>query len=205
MSARNVVFVSHANPEDNRFARWITLRLAREGYQAWCDLTRLLGGEDFWKEIEKTLRTRTAKFVYVLSRASNSKEGPLNELAMAKQVAKSEKLDDFVIPVLIDALPHSDINIELKRINAIDFAHGWAGGLTQLLHKLDATPIPRNPSAGPVLVNQWWKTARSGQSSVNATEDVHDSNRFPLSIPSTLYVHTLLSAPNELKIGGDHP
>lgn len=205
MRARNVVFVSHANPEDNRFARWLTLRLAREGYQAWCDLTRLLGGEDFWKEIEKALRTRTAKFVYVLSRTSNIKDGPLNELAMAKQVARSEHLEDFVIPVLIDALPHSDINIELKRINAINFSRGWAAGLKQLLDKLAETPIPRDPDAGPVLVNQWWKSVKSGQSAVKITEDIFDSNRFPLSIPSSINVHTLHAATNELKIGGDYP
>ena len=49
---REMVFVSHANPEDNEFARWLALRLAGEGFPVWCDLTELLGGEDFWKDAE---------------------------------------------------------------------------------------------------------------------------------------------------------
>jgi len=53
---RNMIFVSHANPEDNLFTRWLALRLAREGYPVWSDLTKLLGGEDFWRDIEVAIR-----------------------------------------------------------------------------------------------------------------------------------------------------
>src|SRR5208337_3659699 len=49
---RNMVFVSHANPEDNAFAQWLALRLATQGYAVWSDVTRLLGGEDFWDDIQ---------------------------------------------------------------------------------------------------------------------------------------------------------
>lgn len=56
MQHRNVVFVSHANPDDNLFARWLSLKLAAMGYSVWSDVTRLLGGEDFWQEIEATIR-----------------------------------------------------------------------------------------------------------------------------------------------------
>jgi hypothetical protein len=31
-SRQSMVFVSHANPEENEFARWLTLQLANEGY-----------------------------------------------------------------------------------------------------------------------------------------------------------------------------
>ena len=51
-----LVIVSHANPEDNQFCLWLTLRLAREGYPVWLDLRRLLGGENFWNDIEETIR-----------------------------------------------------------------------------------------------------------------------------------------------------
>lgn len=43
-SQRDTVFISHAYPEDNQFTLWLALRLAREGYPVWCDLTKLLGG-----------------------------------------------------------------------------------------------------------------------------------------------------------------
>jgi hypothetical protein len=60
-SNRNMLFLSHANPEDNLLTRWLSLRLARESYPVWCDLTKLLGGEDFWRDVEVALRDRTAR------------------------------------------------------------------------------------------------------------------------------------------------
>ena len=78
--ARNMIFVCHANPEENEFARWITLQLANEGYPVWCDQTKLLGGEKFWEDIEDAIKNRTVKFLFVLSRAANEKRGTLDEL-----------------------------------------------------------------------------------------------------------------------------
>ena len=52
-----MLFISHANPEDNEFAQWLALQLAKCGYPVWCDLTKLLGGETFWSDIEEALRT----------------------------------------------------------------------------------------------------------------------------------------------------
>src|SRR5437588_10815963 len=110
---REMLFVSHANPENNEFAQWLSLQLAKCGYPVWCDLTKLLGGEAFWTDIEQALRNRTAKFLYVLSRKSNTKDGPLNELQVAVNVQRDEKLHDFIIPLLIDDLQHREINIKL--------------------------------------------------------------------------------------------
>jgi hypothetical protein len=82
------------------------MQLARRGYRVWSDLTGLLGGEDFWQEAERAIREQTAKFLYVLSRVSNQKPGPLKELHVAEAVARSERLHDFIVPLLIDDLPH---------------------------------------------------------------------------------------------------
>ena len=125
MQTRNLIFVSHANPEDNVFARWLSLRLASEGYRVWCDLTRLLGGEDFWVDIEAALRDHAIKLVYILSRNSNQKDGPLQELHIGQTVANTENLKDFVIPMRLDDLPFRDMNIQLARLNAIDLSEGW--------------------------------------------------------------------------------
>lgn len=78
-----MVFISHANPEENEFARWLTLQLANEGYPVWCDVTKLLGGEKFWEDIQDAIANRTAKFVFALSQSSNHKTGPLDELNCA--------------------------------------------------------------------------------------------------------------------------
>ena len=50
---RDTLLLSHANPEDNEFTLWLALQLANEGYSVWCDLTKLLGGEVFWDDIEE--------------------------------------------------------------------------------------------------------------------------------------------------------
>ena len=71
---RSILFVSHANPEDNVATQWLAVRLAAEGYQVWSDLTHLIGGEDFWRDIEQILRDKASKFVYILTRTSNTKD-----------------------------------------------------------------------------------------------------------------------------------
>ena len=93
-----MVFVSHANPEENEFARWLSLQLANEGYPVWCDQTKLLGGEKFWEDIQEAIKQRTAKFVFVLSRAANEKRGTLDELDCAIGTEKKHALKDFIIP-----------------------------------------------------------------------------------------------------------
>src|SRR5437867_4807640 len=111
---RGTVCLRHWNPEDNGFTRWLALQLGREGYQVWSDLTGLIGGEDFWREAERTIREHTVKFVYVLSRVSNEKPGPLKELHIAETVARqNQDLHDFIVPALIDDLPHAEIIIQL--------------------------------------------------------------------------------------------
>ena len=64
----------------------LALQVAKAGDPVWCDLKKLLGGEDFGKDIEQAIREKTAKFVYVLSKTSNSKDGPLQELQVARKL-----------------------------------------------------------------------------------------------------------------------
>ena len=142
-STRNTLLLSHANPEDNEFTLWLALQLANEGYRVWCDLTKLLGGEVFWDNIEEVIKTSAAKVLYVLSRTSNAKDGPLKELHFAQGIAKKDKLIDFVIPLHIDDLPHGDIMIEITRLNTVAFAKSWGVGLAKLLEKLEERQSPQ--------------------------------------------------------------
>lgn len=194
--ARDTVFLSHANPEDNRFTRWLALRLVREGYQVWSDLTGLLGGEDFWHEAERTIRERTAKFVYVLSRVSNAKPGPLKELHVAEAVARREGLRDFLIPVLIDDLPHSDINIQLARLNAIAFNASWASGVASLVTKLQQDGVPQSEAASAHLIGAWWRAHLNADEGVLAVPEDYVSNWFPIGgLPAGIWLHELHGQP----------
>lgn len=187
-----MLFLSHANPEDNEFTRWLSLQLAKEGYPVWCDLTKLLGGEDFWRDAEEAIRERTSKFIFALSKTSNRKEGPLNELRLAKNVAKSLGAKDFIIPVLIDDLSHSDTNIELTRINAIPFNKGWAKGLKALLEKLELDKVPKSSKFTPDAVCSWWRSQFSTDQGILTQPEDYLSNWFMIeSLPQNIYFHEM--------------
>ena len=188
---RDLIFVSHANPEDNEFARWVTLQLAKDGYPVWCDLTQFLGGEHFWESAEEAIRTRSIRFLYVLSRCSNHKEGPRNELQIAANVERvNPGVGDFIIPLHIDSLPYSDINVQLASRIAISFEHGWAAGYDQLLERFEKHGVPRRADFNAQAVNEWWRKKFSANKGVTANPEPTLSNWLPIiSIPETLYFH----------------
>ena len=45
--ARDVVFISHATPQDNDFVKWLGARLIGLGYNAWADVFELKVGTPF--------------------------------------------------------------------------------------------------------------------------------------------------------------
>lgn len=189
---RDMLFLSHANPEDNEFALWLALQLASQGYPVWCDLTKLLGGEDWWVDIEEAIRDRTVKFLYVLSSTSNNKPGPRRELQLAQSVQKGEKLHDFIIPLHIDDLPHSSINILLHPINAISFEKGWANGLKILLEKLDQENVPKSSKFTPDAVTSWWRIHHNADEGVVDQREEYLSNWFRFQgLPQEIYFHAL--------------
>ena len=126
---RDIIFLSHANPEDNQFTKWLATKVAQQGYSVFCDLIDFKGGEDFWRDAEVAIRSRAAKMVFVLSRASNVKQGPLNELRVAANVARGDDIHDFIIPIGIDDLSPRDANIEISRLNIISAQQNWAAAL----------------------------------------------------------------------------
>jgi hypothetical protein len=191
---RDMLFLSHANPEDNEFTLWLALQLAKEGYPVWCDLTKLLGGERFWTNIEKAIRQRTRKFLYVLSATSNEKDGPRRELQLAQSIERTEKLPDFIIPLHIDALPFSDANILLQGIIGISFKSGWQTGLANLLRKLEEEGIPKKPGFSPAAVGDWWRSNCGPDQGVLDKTEVYYSNWFQIREPPRFYIHVLRRA-----------
>ncbi len=82
MTERKLVFVSHANPEDNEFASWLGTRLVAAGYEVWADVFQLVGGEAFWRDIGAAIKEEAAAAIVVISKASYQKDGVLDENAM---------------------------------------------------------------------------------------------------------------------------
>jgi hypothetical protein len=70
----------------------------------------------------------------------------LKELAVAAKVKKQLQDDTFIIPLAIDeTLSYDDINIEIVRLNAIDFKKSWSKGLQNLLDAFEKQNVPKNP------------------------------------------------------------
>lgn len=203
---RDTVFLSHANPEDNEFTRWLASKLLQHGYRVFCDLVDFKGGEDFWQVAEKTIRLRAAKVIYVLSALSNSKVGPLNELRVASNVGRTHDLRDFIIPMGIDDLPHRDANIEIARLNIISASDNWAVGLRKLLSKLEEDKVPRCHEPRAASSTPQWRDPRELSSETINVSEEYVSNWFPIvDMPSRIFFHSFSRVTNVRHVAGQLP
>jgi hypothetical protein len=187
---RNKIFISHATPDDDDFTKWLALKLIGLGYEVWCDILFLDKGVDFWSSIEKEIRENTCKFLIVSSTVGNQREGVQKELAVAGKVKKKLGDNKFIIPLVIDEnLSYDDINIELVRLNAIDFKISWAKGLRDLLVALEKRNVPKNPP-DPSKSNLLYQQIFLHDKGVIEKEEIYDSNWFPIiSFPKELRFH----------------
>jgi hypothetical protein len=206
---RDTLLISHAI-ENNEFTLWLALQLAKEGYRVWCDLTKLLGGENFWDDIEQVLRTKGCKFIYVLSRVSNggAERGFRKELHLADVEARRNGIKDFILPVAIDDLPSAEYNVYLSLRQGIGFFPSWRDGLLLLLKKLRRDRVPkRKREFNPQNVAAWWRSYRSSTSGVLRQPDKYFSNWFAIShLPTRIYTHTLQNSSQEVEhVVGDWP
>src|SRR5262245_52801896 len=101
---RKLVFISHANPEDNAAASWFATQLTLLGYEVWCDVRNAPGGEsDFWLKVQKKIENDAAKFIFILSESSREfekKRGVYKEV----QTADNLRRDNFILPLRIQKL-----------------------------------------------------------------------------------------------------
>ncbi len=165
---RNLVFISHATPEDNEFTLWLSTRLKLQGYEVWSDVTKLFGGEKWWDDIDEAILQYTCKFILIVTKSSlsklnnkdpQSKSGVQRELESALRTEKYNKLSNFVIPIIIDGTPYSPLPYDLENINIIQFRNKWSHGFSKLIERLtgDSVPIDSNvtSSLSPYLTYQF--------------------------------------------------
>src|SRR5260370_79056 len=141
-SKPDTVFVTHAAPQDNQFALWLSSKLALAGYRVWVDRQRLRGGDDSWDEIDRVLRTEAVKQIVVFTRHIG-KPGVKKELAIG-DVMKA-KLDDprFMIGIRNDDVAFADAPPELLRGNILDAYPNWHDCLKSLFETLEEAAVSR--------------------------------------------------------------
>ena len=185
MKERRLVFISHANPEDNEFASWLGTRLTSAGYEVWTDMLKLVGGEAMWQDIGRIIKKEAALVVVVLSRGSYQKDGVLDEIALSVATGRQLNKQQFVIPVRIDALPFSDFPEQLIRLTAVDFSHDWADGLNRLLTIFNEVRIPQSISDSGESLNAWRKYQLRKSATILPRRESAVSNWFLInSLPS---------------------
>ena len=188
MKERNLIFISHANPEDNEFASWLGTRLTAAGYEVWADVLTLLGGEAFWRDIGDAIKEEAATVIVALSRNSYRKDGVLDEIALAVNTGRQLNKQQFVIPIRLDDLPFSDFPEQLIRLNAIDFSPNWADGFSTLLETLKDIQVPQSTSDSGEALASWQKFKLRQSASVSDTPEPIFSNWFQISsLPSHIY------------------
>lgn len=147
---RDVIFISHANPEDNAFTLWIGAKLSALGYEVWADILRLTGGEDWQRSLEATLRCRSCKVLLVGTSCSVKKQGVRNEIQIASEVGKTIDDPEFIIPLKLE--PY-DSPFLIAHAQYIDFEKGWSRAFVELLDAIENKyRLPRTKGR---LVNSW--------------------------------------------------
>lgn len=188
-STRRVIFLSHATPEDNTFAIWLASQLVIAGYEVWCDVTALIGGETFWNNIEEAIDQSSFRFLFVSTLEGNRKPGTLRELKLAQTAQQKHKLGDFVVPLKIDAFPFSSMQKSIRDLNAVRFDFGWAEGLRRLLRLLDREAAPKSKSADANAVMNWYSNSIDSDRKPVQYKDRYLSNWFKVRLPKRLYAH----------------
>lgn len=198
-TSRNMIFISHAW-QDYEVTKWIALKLASEGYGVWCDITKLLGGENWPNEINQALQNRTCLFLFLLSKNSNGRPDPMGEFETARKVMKRENIEHFIVPLKVDDISRDEVDYRLQEIQTISFDKSWADGLAELLRLLDERDIPKHPSFNPQAVNEWWRGRWVNALSIKETSEELLSNRFEvIRYPQYINVHVFDGKP---KISG---
>lgn len=178
-TARDTILITHANPEDNRFARWLAARLSIAGYNTWVDVDSLRGGEDFWNRIEHVLRHEAIKQIVIVSEHVR-KPGVMKELALGDAMRRKLGDEAFMIPIRIADVNYGDLPVEILRQNVHNAFPNWAGCLQPLFETLEAGDIRPNPNVEAALLPSIISAQEDGRKLVTDIPEQLYSNWFEL-------------------------
>jgi hypothetical protein len=163
--------------------------LAIAGYEVWCDVTKLLGGETFWNDITEAIDSYAFRFLFVSTLETNRKPGTLRELKLALDAQARHGLADFVVPLKIDAFPFASMQEPLADLNCVRFDENWADGLSQLLKLLEREGAPKSSAAGASAVTAWYRRSIDPKRRVVVANERCHSNWFRMRMPRLLHFH----------------
>lgn len=152
---RNVVFISKGTPNDDQFILWLAPRLEAQGYKVFADILTLEPGDRWRKEITGGLQDTAAKMLLCCSDTTLGKNGVLEEIGIAEDLAKQLKDPNFIIPLRLENFKKV---FGIGGLQYIDFENRWAAALGELLDALRKQNVPCDPSN--IVINRNWETYR---------------------------------------------
>ncbi|MCK9619135.1 MAG: toll/interleukin-1 receptor domain-containing protein [Methylobacter sp.] len=196
---RELVFISHATPDDNEFTLWLSTRLKLAGYQVWSDVTQLFGGEMFWDDIQEAISDYTCKFIIVITRTSLSKPGVQREVEYALEAEKFHSLPNFIIPIIIDDSSFSNQPYGFSDRNIIPFRNGWADGFSRLIERFKRDDVPQHPN-DKIDIGAFIRSQTGSQTSLVEKADKAVTNWLEImSYPEQLNFYRLPLKPDQYK------
>ncbi|TIV60725.1 toll/interleukin-1 receptor domain-containing protein [Mesorhizobium sp.] len=179
---RNVIFISHATPQDNEFVKWLGARLIGLGYNVWADVFELKGGTPFWNTIEEAITTRAIKVIFVASTESvkPDRKGVRDELAASDITGRKLKDPAFVIPVRLDRVDFGSFPIQLLQLNALDFSSGWGGTLVTLVETLEKANVPTDSARIDERMSYWRERTSRDAPRVEIAPELLLTNLLPI-------------------------
>lgn len=189
-SDKKLIFISHAQPEDDYLAIWLASKLRLLGYNVWVDKDNLSKGDAFWHEIELKMKNESLRFIPLVSQAyidksQNKNTGVFLEVSLSKVISK--KIQNYVIPLKVDSCSFDDFPISILPLDTIDFSTNWGKGLKEIIEEFELQGIPKNNVTSNVL-KQWFKYLKI-QGEVLTRPDFYGSNWLPTSLPRTISIY----------------
>jgi hypothetical protein len=194
---RRLLFISHANPQDNAGACWFATQLTLLGYEVWCDLKNTDAGESsFWLKVQKKIENEAAKFIFILSNASRDfekKPGVYKEV----QAADNTRRDNFILPLRIEKLTGS-VPIIIGPDLYIS-SENWAEGLRELQKRLIKDGVPRHQAPHYQKIVSWWPAVSAQEALVRKEPIELVTNLLPFtSLPKSVHFLKVASDGNLL-------
>ncbi len=194
-----VIFIGHAQ-NDRDFPLWLSLQLISRGYSVWCDLLNSEPGRNPDEVARQVIKNKAIKYLFVLTNDSNQNSDALKEFRFAYDVMRERKVEGFVIPLQVETISNTDLNILLQESKAIDFSDGWAKGLSSLFDYLDKNSIPKYSDIDVETAKDIWKTQFSIDKGVELKAEELLSNWFSIRLPEYIYFHKIQSTGTPIEI-----
>ena len=196
---KDVIFISHAVPQDDYLAVWLASKLSLLGYEVWVDKEDLRSGSAFWNDIENTMRDKSIRFLALVSesyieKSRNSNTGVFSEVSLAKILSK--KIKNYIIPIKVDDCDYDDFPINILPLDTIDFSKNWGAGLKKLIKEFEIQNVPKKGITDNVLT--LWHKHQDIKGKVVKQEEFYGSNWFLTSLPNSISIYKFTGEPKSI-------